>query len=325
MIRIASFNVKNLNLGKDEDSGKKRDLKRMVDLIRDYDIVVMQEVLNSKIIEGFFGRRKSSPILSHLNDSNDSWEAKWVDPRAHAKSYEYIGGDKRGEGYGFLWNKKRVDLLSDGKGKILPKVFDNYSVSPDQLRMARDPGYGRFKVNNRPIEIRVITTHIIFGKPRNDSILTELDIGAITMRKNEFDILAGKIYKEVDEYRLDDHFNAVYTVIMGDYNLNLKGGEISTAVMREVRCFDSSGKPCDDGFYTMRTIQSDLTTIKKDCSGYASNYDHCSYRMNSKYSQVIGNCFRVPDAINDTDSVEMIKKYRDEVSDHVPIVLELNL
>ena len=57
MIRIASFNVKNLNLGKDEESGKKRDLVRMVDLIRSYDIVVMQEVLNSKIIEGFFGRR----------------------------------------------------------------------------------------------------------------------------------------------------------------------------------------------------------------------------------------------------------------------------
>lgn len=318
MIRVASFNVKNLNMGKDEESLKERDYDRIVSLIRNYDIVVLQEVLTPKIIEGFSGRLETALLPKKLGGT---WRGKWVDPQTNSSTYPFLGGDKRGEGYAFLWNTKSVELLQDENGKeIVPKRYSHYRAGEEQIRLMRDPGYGRFKLKNRPVEIRVITTHIIFGKPKKENILNELDIGAIKMRRNEFNLLAGKIYKSINENRNDNHINAVYTIIVGDYNLNLKGGEISTATMPAVCCYDNNGNVCESGINNIRTVQDAPTTIKADYSGYANNYDHCSY--STKFESVIGDCYRIS-AIENTDSVEMIREYRDKVSDHVPIVVEI--
>ena len=60
MIRVASFNVKNLNMGSDEESLKKRDYDEIARLLRGYDIVVMQEVLSQKLVEGFMGNNENT-------------------------------------------------------------------------------------------------------------------------------------------------------------------------------------------------------------------------------------------------------------------------
>lgn len=318
MIRVASFNVKNLNYGKDEESRQRRDLDRIASLIREFDIVALQEVLSANIVDTFSGMRTPAQLTQLLGRD---WKGKWVDPQTSSKYYPYLGNDKRGEGYAFLWNSRKVELLLDDNGKdIVPKRYSHYNAG-EKLRLMRDPAYGRFKVKNRPVEIRVITTHIIFGKPKNENIRLELDVGAINMRRNEFDLLAGKIYKNINDYRNDKNINAVYTIIIGDYNLNLQGGMLSNATVPEICCYDEYGNKCDVGSNVMRTIQRDPTTIKSDCSGYANNFDHCTY--NTRISHVIGNCRRIA-AVNETDSVETIKQYRDTVSDHVPIVVEIN-
>ena len=317
MIRVASFNVKNLNLGNDEESKQKRDLDKIATLIKEYDIVALQEVLTPLIIEG---SRYYKKTLTSLLGSD--WKGKWVDPKSSSKYYPYLGKDNRGEGYAFLWNTKNVDLLTDKNGgEIVPSRYSHYKAGENKLRLIRDPAYGRFKLKNRPVEIRVITTHIIFGKPKDENLRYEIDYGAVQMRRNEFNLLAGKIYKNINDNRKDEHINAVYTIIVGDYNLNLKGGEVSNATIPMVCCYDSYGNLCPDGDNKMMTVQQDLTTIKKDCSGYANNYDHCTY--NIKIKDVIGECKRIAE-VNENDSVEIIKQYFQKVSDHVPIMVELN-
>ena len=71
----------------------------------------------------------------------------------------------------------------------------------------------------------------------------------------------------------------------------------------------------------MKTIQEECTTIKKDGSGFRNNFDHCSFNV-EHHGHVIGNCYRVP-YLNDK-SPEEITEFRDTVSDHVPIVVEIN-
>ena len=315
MIRIASFNVKNLSLATiDKESEKKRDLDRMVDLLRDCDIVVLQEVLNPRVIEGFSSGSDTATLTRRFGSH---WKGKWVNLQTSSKYYPYLG-DNRNEGYAFLWNTQRIELAKDRDNKdVLPCQYGHYNGRLEQnpKRLMRNPGYGRFKLKTRPVEIRVLTTHIIYSKPKafNDSM--EFDIGAINMRRNEFDIIAGQIYKNVDEYFKMPHMNEVITIIIGDYNLNLEGHGI-TATIPEIRCFDTLGN-------VMKTSQTEPTTIKSDCSGYANNYDHCTYKINLELKNIIGSCYR-KSAVSETDSVEMIKQYRDTVSDHVPIIVEIN-
>lgn len=318
MIRVASFNVKNLNMGKDEESMKNRDYDEIARLMRGYDIVVMQEVLSQRLIEGFMGNSESAYLTKRFGRN---WRGKWVDPQTSSKYYPYIGNDKRGEGYAFLWNTKTVELIKDDDGKdILPHRYSQYRPGEGHIRLMRDPGYGRFKIKNRKVEIRVITTHIIFGKPKQENFNPDIDVdysdigGAIKIRKNEFEILAGKIYKNIDEYRKEQNSNAVYTIIMGDYNLNIKGHGTSPATITDVCSFDPLGN-------LMITVQSEPTTINQNCDGFANNYDHCTYNFRQRH--VIGNCYRST-ALNDKKP-EDIKEYRDTVSDHLPIVVDINL
>ena len=308
-------------MGNDEESQKKRDYDEIARLIHDYDIVVLQEVLSKNIIEGFSGRRETAVFTRRLGNH---WEGKWIDPKTRSKMYPYLGEDKRGEGFAFLWNTQKIELVNENGKDILPRRYSDYSPSPGtkQIRLIRDPGYGRFKIKNRPVEIRVITTHIIFGKPKQENVAVEIDQGAISMRKNEFDVLAGRIYKKINDDHKTEKSVQAYTIIIGDYNLNLKGGDLSTALIPELSYYDQFGRPCIPAISQtkMRTVQDDPTTIKADCSGYANNFDHCTY--SSETEHVIVNCYRNP-AISGY-SPDEIKEYRDTVSDHVPIVVEIN-
>ena len=328
MIRIASFNAKNLSLATvDETSKKPRDLDEMARILRECksDIIVLQEVLNRKIIEGFsFGKNYST--LTYM--IGPSWRGKWVDLQTTSKNYRYIG-DNRNEGYAFLWNTQRVELKKvDGK-EILPKKYSHN----DSNKLLRAPGYGRFILRNRirPVEIRVITAHIAFGNPKTKEGFSAPEITQIQNRKREFDILSSRIYKNINDICKDpDERNAIYTIIMGDYNLSLNQIGIDVRNNQTITCYDRFGNRCygiydyDNvfGINVMKTVQSEPTTINQDCTGYANNYDHCTYNNDLEKQGKIGRCYRKP-VINDMDQEE-IRKYRDTVSDHVPIVVELN-
>ncbi len=326
MIRVASFNVKNLSYAAiDNDSKKKRSLKGIADLVRDYDIVVMQEVLDPKVVELLTQKINAAPAFSTFFRH---WRGVWVDLQPSSINYPYLG-DNRHEGYAYFWNTRKVELLKDDKGiDIIPKKYSHYKVGYGANRLLRDPGYGRFILKNRirPVEIRVITTHIVFSNPKTKGDIDIPDLSDTKNRKREFEILAGRIYKSINEHRKEPNVNAVYTIIIGDYNLSLEGKDIPSATVPAVCCFYSNGNRYfnifdDDtmGINVIKTVQDEPTTIKKDCTDYANNYDHCSY--DRKMEQAIIKCYRKP-VLNDK-SPEEIEEYRDTISDHVPIVVEL--
>ena len=221
--RIGSFNVKNLSLA----TG--RDLDRIANIIlsNKFDIVAMQEVLGEgKILTGINAKSVSGQAKAYdyslKKRLGDNWDICWRDPGTRAKNYPFLGDDSRGEGYAFLWNTKRVDIPLDEKAnKIYPKIFRNYKTNKEEgfIRLIRDPCVGRFVIKGRPAEIRLITTHIVYGKPKEENMNVNLDFGAIEMRKNEFKILAGQIYPRISEYYKDINCTAPYTIILGDYNL----------------------------------------------------------------------------------------------------------
>ncbi|MDY6339107.1 MAG: hypothetical protein SPL61_05675 [Saccharofermentans sp.] len=328
MIRIASFNAMNLSIATKDDASKKtRDLDEMARILRDCksDIIVLQEILSPRIIEGFSLGNNNSTLTRRIGPS---WRGKWVNLHTSSKNYKYTG-DNRNEGYAFLWDTRRVELKRvDGK-EILPKKYSHNESN----KLLRAPGYGRFILRNRirPVEIRVITAHIAYSNPKVKEEFDVPDIKEIQNRKREFDILSSKIYKNINDICKDpEEFNAIYTLILGDYNLNLQGSGATSAIIQSVNCYDRYGNHCygiydyDNaiGINVMKTVQSDPTTINKDCTGYASNYDHCTYNIELEKDGKIGRCYR-KSVINDM-SQEEIKRYRDTVSDHVPIVVELN-
>ena len=267
--RIASFNMKNFSLATDKD------LNRIAAIIKEgnFDIVAMQEVLAAgRPISGIPVQNKMAFEKSLIGRLGQEWNSFWGDPRTSSRFYPYLGKDSRGEGYAFLWNTKRIELMNVPNN---PRIFRNYKTDfgSGALRLARDPLYGRFRVKRSKIELRLITTHIIFGKPDEDNMKTSFDGSAIALRQHEFDVLAGNIYKRVSDYRKDAEPTVPYTLILGDYNLNLESSGIGTAILKDTTFFSPNGQPLrgfEQGCEVIYTVQTDKTTLSK--SDYTNNY-----------------------------------------------------
>lgn len=337
-IRIASFNVKNLSFG-----GKGRDLDRIAQIIKEnnFDIVALQEVLSGgKILTGakvsdLHGQAKAYD-MSLKSRLGDHWASTWRDPESKAISSPYLGNDDRGEGYAFLWNKNKVDLPVKQDGTVIsPYIEHNYKIrEAGMIRLIRDPCVGRFKINGRPVEIRLINTHIVCGKPKDENIDIDLDHGAVVMRNNEFRILAGQIYNRVNSNHRDTP-NVAYTIILGDYNLNLSESGVKKAIIAPVMCFDQKGFEipvtkqflADGDDFLISTLQTDRSTLKRDEPGFANNYDHFS--MDEHTRTQVGFAHAV-DAVRQTGYAEeateeeLFSQYREKVSDHIPVVIEID-
>lgn len=317
MIRVASLNMKNFN-------STNKDIAFVAKVLRECrsDIIVLQEVLDQGVAEVSFN---SSGLGLLRRTIGTHWDATRVSIKERIEDdYPYLKSDKRGEGYAFLWNTQRIELLQDKNDQdILPSLFADYKPGDKLNWLRRDPGYGRFKIKNTKVEIRVINVHLISEVPSNENFISKIPIkDKAELRISEFDVVAGKIYKRIHHKR-DLNFNSVYTIIIGDYNLNLEGYGEDLPSIQEVRCYDIFGNHCDWGFTKMKTVQTDRTTIKGDYSGFKNNFDHCSFIEDLKHSHAIRKCNRHI-KLDESDPEEKIKEYYEKVSDHMPIVVEIN-
>lgn len=325
--RIGSFNVRNWSGSGHEDQIANQDapsvrkLNRIAEIIREerLDIVAFQEVLSEgKMLESLKRRL------------GGNWEAHWDKP---GKNSPYKG-DKRNEGYGFLWRADKFELIPIGK-RDRPSIWANYDPSNgasdilNGVRLIRDPLYGRFKLRNQRFELRLITTHILSDKPAG--MTTGLDgVGALDMRQNEFDILAGKIYARVADRHKDIHGVVPYTIMLGDYNLNLESSSVHRATVPNMVCFDAQGRRVEGTARARRiiyTVQKELTSLSP--SAYTNNFDHFSYDGRTRAAIIKGEAKRI-DAVRKYagtgagTEAEKFADYHSSVSDHVPIVIEID-
>ncbi len=194
--------------------------------------------------------------------------------------------------FAFLWNGFTFGLYRNSDDEIvLPEVVNLHSGW-----IKRDPYYGRFTPKLAPkAEIRLINVHLKSGQ------------GPQT--REEFGLVSGEIYERLNADR-DGNNMDVYTIILGDYNLS--------------SVFCNSCEAADPQTYLTATRQSSPTTINKPKNslptGYTANdYDH--FGFNLEESEItLGHV----DAVAKYSGGDFAK-YRQHISDHIPIRLELNL
>ena len=331
--RIGSFNVRNLSSG----AGASRDLNMIVDIIREFDIIALQEVLSEgKILQGITLKGGSGQAEAYeyslKRRLGDNWDMCWLDTQTASKWYPYIGDDSRGEGYAFIWRKDKFTCPTNAYGRVVrPRIIHQYRTdsSRGEMKLIRDPGYGRFQLVDMPnAEIRLITTHIVYKKPSEDNLSKVVSHGAYVMRQNEFNVLARSIYTSVSEDHNDINCVVPYTIILGDYNLNLSESGAGSPYVPAVMVIDfqnnilgTSSQIAGNGVYVIHTKQADLSTINKDADNYASNYDHFTYDDRTRSSVVQGT----PHRLNAVERVGDYRTYKEKVSDHIPVMLEIDL
>ena len=312
---IGSFNACNLS----EKRASSEFALQIYNLIRHegIDLLAMQEVLS--------GGKPLSRIMGLLGRD---WDKVWLKiPGGNNK-------DSREEGYAFIWNKqrlKKVDtVLKGGQKRVYePRIFNQYKVDRNigEKELVRNPLYGRFTprdLGGGNCEIRIICTHIRYNGTKE-----KWDPSFWKMRQNEFNILTRVLYPKLEDRIYGDMMPA-YTILMGDYNMNLKRNWTKPPYINQ----PEEGIVLIDGPNMKRiiTVQDQLTTLKQpkennpdlNIRGYANNYDHFSYdevRLKSlnprcRRVDVIGKKF-YDRYFGDFD------KYRKEISDHIPIIIRL--
>ncbi len=320
--KIGSFNVCKLSFESNHEKQTRKNYEKIAEIIRveKFDIVALQEVYSESAI------RILIPFLGV------GWDYRWITS---------LKGDPRAaEGYAYIWNSRRIQLVStiaDGNKRTFePRIINQYKVDRQsgQIGIKRNPYYARFTPSGLPggafFEIRLINTHIRFKKGNDGSDL--VDVSEVAMRKNEFNILAKTVYQKISDKRYGDNMPA-YTILLGDYNLNLKRPYTKSPYLEEVI-------EINDGNIHRKivTMQDQLTTLKEVSDkesnmdpgsigasgrGYANNYDHFTFDQNRFENNVGIKCKRV-DAVRKYYGDDFAK-YRKEVSDHIPIEMEINL
>lgn len=337
--RIGSFNVKNLS----KNNGINLDVIAQIILKEKFDIVALQEVLDEgKILDGGIGR-KTRGVTAIYEDCLlrrlPGYQMRWGASNVKQKKTSDENGDKRGEGYAFLWNTKRVELARhvtpSGERIFNPRIWSQYSIkrADGKQRLIRDPFYGRFKIKGLKQEIRLITTHIYFGSNAS----ADYDL-----RRRELNILAGAIYPRLNDKRYGVNTPAT-TILLGDYNLNLNPSpavvsmdEAKSNRMNAVIVVDENGMvhsaydiATNPNVRTFTTYQQDLSTLARNGEEekYSNNYDHFTVETNiGRKKDVDSAIMSHPHAIKvcnlpiDIDFVE----YRSKVSDHLPICVDLS-
>ena len=318
---IGSFNVRNISMNTSER------IPNICEIIKreNMDIVALQEILLDE-------KNAIDAFLSKMG--RDKWDMVCIKPKL-SKTMTAVDKDLREEKYAFIWNKyrlKKVETrLKDGQIRVYePRIFSQYKIDSfsGQKPLVRNPLYGRFTprdLGGGNSEIRLICTHIRFNGQKGD-----LDPGYINMRRNELDVLVKALYPKLADRVYGDMMPA-YTILLGDYNMNLKSAGFG---LNAYIHYPDGRIEIKDGTSIKRlaTVQSSKTTLKRKQSedeyiqddNYANNYDHFTYdelRLNA-----INPRYQAVDIIQDgkySRYLNDFKKYREEVSDHIPIIIKL--
>lgn len=305
--KIGSFNVKNLNYSteKVDERTAKRSFETIANIIKkeDFAVVALQEVLSLGAAE------KIRSILG------DNWKKEWEQPPPkHAGSK----ADPRGEGYAYLWNTTKLDLISvavDNETRtFMPRIWNQYQKNGQKL--IRNPYYARFspvgKTGGCFCEIRLINTHIVYGNKNTDGI---------NMRKEEFLKVVKNVYQNVANKRYKNNNMPAYVIVLGDYNLSLEQLCDEKTI---IQVGNSPNKRKEEEVVTRQGEKTTVSHEKQDDgtykSDYVSNYDHFSFIK--RYEDIMNITI---ERINPQKYCKDLVEYWETVSDHVPIKMTIDL
>ncbi len=335
--KIGSFNLKNIGLAALGNKSN-RDLKKIAEIIRKekFDVVALQEVLSE-------GKAFISPDFtkkSIMMELGPEWDFQWANA-------ETALADTRNEGYAFVWNTRRLRMATSILQDNSERIFYPRICRIDKVDMQRRPYYARFTPSGTPeggpwVEFRLLCIHTYFGKD------TKIDR---EIRQHELDVLMTDIYPQITD-RVYRSNMPHYTLLMGDYNVELwrpwkEEARKQENAMRRLQGKYPLPKPAtlianeEDiiestkwGRRKIKTVQYEFTTLKAvdsaddsnvtelESRGYAHDYDHFSYEE-SQFEGIKMKVRRV-DAVRKYCGDDF-EKYLKTVSDHIPIMMEIEL
>lgn len=320
--KIGSFNMRNIGLTALDDNNA-RDIEKIAQIIRgeEFDIVALQEVLNEG--KAIYSEKYAEKTI--LWELGPDWDFKWADA-------ETAGADRRHEGYAFVWNTRRMRLSTTILDDGTERVFNPRICKVKYGDMFRKPYYARFTPQDTfasmPIEIRLLCIHTFHGE--KDSLADR------KIRRREINTLLTEIYPQISD-RVYKNALPSYTFVLGDYNAELYR-PWHEALQRKKKAMYIDDVIIAPGWDNMavRTVQDQLTTLKNSgkeeesniddfgkTKRYSHNYDHFSYEYSERYNELNIKYERI-DAVRryTNDDAE---KYKKEVSDHLPIMLSIEL
>lgn len=299
---IGSINMRRMGL----TAITKRDFQKIAQLIRDenLDVVALQEIFS----EGKAVKRLLEELKYYVQHELYDWEVCFPDPKETA-NFKPVG-----ETYAYLWNKKRLAMIEftkmGEKRTFSPAIIKKDDARVDPSVFVRPPFYIRLKpVYGGFYEIRLLNIHIFHGEESSE----------IEKRNSEYEYLVKNVYPGISTRRYGQN-RPSYTIAMGDYNLNIitphTNVDNKNAKLEPVHSIQEGNRSI-----RVLTVQEQLTTLKES-NGYANNYDHFTYSPEmSPFKRV---SYRAIDAVGKYCGGEF-NCYRDKISDHLPIVITIDI
>ncbi len=305
---IGSFNIRDFNFANKSKDGEeeKRDFQKIADIIinEGFDIVAVQEVNSENAIKYL------TTVLNRRKNLLQEW------------TYDFSGKAATTindpEGYGFIWNIKRLRLL-ELQGKNNPTYYN----CAGGKGILRPPYYGRFTarqmLGGSNFEIRIVNVHIQDSSDERERI-------------EEFNVLVKQVLPRICDHQglsVKGEMMPAYTFLAGDYNLRLDKGDRAVIRIESITHTNYTGR---NRYF--KTVQEKKTSLKKanlqetieEC--YANNYDHFTYemdlirklRINEDRVETLSRYFQ-----NEGSPGQMLEAYRKKVSDHVPVKMSIDL
>ncbi len=290
---IASFNT--LKMGEYAVSQYKKDWKLIAQIIKSHkvDIISLQEILSERPVQ---------ELQRNLNMYGGNWDFRF-------EMKETVRNDR--EGYAFLWNRNTISLLVSDRKTYEPHIEAKWSRS-----LIRPPYIGRF-IPCAPcspfIEIRLINTHIVFGKDKYSQERGN-DQSALRMRRAEYEKLSKQVFPSIAHTRSGD-YRVGYTFITGDYNLPLRD-----CIFIDSRSMDEKMK-MQSGQHEKTTISLNKIQENPNADAYVNDYDHFSFSNHEAEYVLFMQRIDAPRLFCNGNFAH----YRETISDHVPIILNFNI
>ena len=196
------------------------------------------------------------------------------------------GSGRDAKGYAFLWDTNRCVPVS------APAIYED-AVG----LLTRPPFVGCFEFET--FHIQLINTQI-FSKGHKSFERSDV-------KQQEYKQLCGPIYRRIDDAGRVKYL-PTYTIVLGDFNMLPAWCDECHQDPDFIRECDGRRIVCE-----MR----EATSLKQDGSGYMFSIDHFSFDS----ARIPRSCATV----RRIDATGDLGLYREEVSDHVPIGMELVL
>ena len=277
--------------------------------------IILQEHMDIVALQEVFRPEAIGKLIQALGPLE--WELSWKNPEKNESN-------NANEGYAYIWRKRRLKkvetVLPNNKiRKFEPRIYNQYRKLGSE-GILRPPYYGRFTPSGLPggneMELRLLNIHIRFSGTDFDSDIKARQREAIILSQELLPIIQDRVY--------GTNYNT-YTLILGDYNLNIDNGINNSPYLYSFIELNRNGKTIN-----IVTEQDQKTTLKQnqdleflyDEERFANNYDHFTFDNSIREKCAILQCRRV-DGHKYIDNDFL--RYKNEISDHMPILIEIDI